>query len=52
MVCLGNRILDAIAYFILTHILIASHGKDSALGVAVGRDFKGKVSMVLYIVAT
>jgi uncharacterized membrane protein len=41
----------AIAYFILTRILIASHGKDSALAQAVGRDFKGKVSLVLYIVA-
>lgn len=41
----------AIAYFILSRILVASHGKDSALARAVGRDFKGKVSVLLYIVA-
>lgn len=38
----------AIAYFILSRILIARHGKDSALAAALGRDFKGKVSVVIY----
>jgi uncharacterized membrane protein len=41
----------AIAYFILSRILVASHGKDSTLARAVGRDFKGKVSLLFYIVA-
>jgi uncharacterized membrane protein len=41
----------AIAYFILTRALIALHGRDSALATAVGRDFKGKVSVVGYAVA-
>ncbi|OUL18850.1 TMEM175 family protein [Nostoc sp. 106C] len=41
----------AIAYFILTLALVAHHGRDSALAIAVGRDFKGKISVVLYAVA-
>ena len=41
----------AIAYFILARVLIAYHGKDSALAKALGKDFKGKVSVVLYAVA-
>ncbi|MBE9178816.1 DUF1211 domain-containing protein [Oculatella sp. LEGE 06141] len=42
---------NAIAYFILARRLIACHGKDSALAIALGRDFKGKVSVVIYAVA-
>jgi uncharacterized membrane protein len=38
----------AIAYFILTRVLIALHGRSSVLASAVGRDFKGKVSMAAY----
>jgi uncharacterized membrane protein len=41
----------AIAYFILTRTLIARHGKDSAIATALGRDFKGKISVVLYALA-
>lgn len=41
----------AIAYFILAHVLISHHGRDSALAKALGKDFKGKVSVVLYAVA-
>jgi uncharacterized membrane protein len=44
-------LLAAIAYFILTRILVAHHGEDSTLAMAVGRDFKGKVSLVIYAVA-
>ncbi len=40
-----------VAYYILTRALIALHGRDSALASAVGRDFKGKVSVVIYAVA-
>jgi len=40
-----------VAYFILTRALISHHGMDSALATALGRDFKGKVSLVLYAVA-
>jgi uncharacterized membrane protein len=41
----------AVAYFILTRALIAHHGRESALATALGRDLKGKVSVVFYAVA-
>jgi TMEM175 potassium channel family protein len=41
----------AIAYFILTRVLVSYHGRDSALAKAVGKDFKGKVSVVFCAVA-
>ena len=43
-------LLAAIAYFILAHTLIALHGADSVLANALGRDWKGKVSVVIYLV--
>lgn len=46
-----NLVLAAVAYFILVRALIAVHGHDSVLATAVGRDFKGKVSVVIYLVA-
>ena len=44
-------LLAACAYFILTRALIALHGKDSALAIALGRDMKGKISPVFYALA-
>ena len=41
-------LLAAVAYFILTRTLISLHGQDSALATALGADFKGKVSIVIY----
>jgi uncharacterized membrane protein len=41
----------SIAYFILSRALISLHGKDSVLATAVGRDFKGQISTLLYLVA-
>jgi uncharacterized membrane protein len=41
----------AVAYFILTKVLISLHGADSVLATALGGDFKGKISMVIYLVA-
>ncbi|TMH27870.1 MAG: DUF1211 domain-containing protein [Betaproteobacteria bacterium] len=40
-----------IAYFILTRVLLATHGQDSLLAKALGSDFKGKISVVLYLAA-
>ncbi|OCR00307.1 hypothetical protein BCD67_25235 [Oscillatoriales cyanobacterium USR001] len=40
-----------VAYFILTRTLISHHGKDSTLAIAVGKDIKGKVSVIIYFVA-
>jgi len=44
-------LMAAIAYFILQRQIIAQHGKDSLLLKAVGKDLKGKISPVLYIIA-
>jgi TMEM175 potassium channel family protein len=42
--------LAAIAYYILQGVIIAQHGRDSKLAKSIGRDFKGKVSPVLYAI--
>jgi uncharacterized membrane protein len=47
----GVLLLAAIAYFTLTRTLIFHHGQDSALANALGRDFKGKLSVLIYAVA-
>jgi uncharacterized membrane protein len=44
-------LMAAVAYFILTVALVRSNGKDSPVARAVGADFKGKVSVVIYCVA-
>lgn len=40
-------LLASIAYYILIRVSIALHGTDSALAIAVGRDLKGKLSVLL-----
>lgn len=42
-------LMAALAYFILQKIIIQNHGNDSILAKAIGNDFKGKISPVLYI---
>jgi uncharacterized membrane protein len=44
-------LMAAIAYYILARCLLAVHASDSVLAVALGRDFKGKISPVIYLVA-
>ena len=44
-------LLAAVAYYILVRALIAHHGKNSTLALAIGQDFKGKISVVLYAAA-
>ena len=44
-------LLAAIAYFVLQTAIVAEHGKDSALAVALGRDLKGKLSPAIYSAA-
>ncbi len=43
--------LAAMAYYILQSVILASEGCDSRLAAALGRDFKGKISPVLYAIA-
>jgi uncharacterized membrane protein len=40
----------AIAYLILQQSIIASQGKESVLRQAIGQDWKGKLSPLLYLV--
>ena len=44
-------LLAAIAYFILTRVLLSLHSKGSKLAVALGSDFKGKISLAIYAIA-
>src|ERR1051325_9222377 len=44
-------LLAAIGFFVLVRVLISVHGRDSALATAIGRDFKGKISPIFYLVA-
>jgi len=44
-------LLAAIAYYLLTLALLAHHGRDSVLAIALGRDVKGKISIVCYLLA-
>jgi uncharacterized membrane protein len=39
------------AYYVMTRVLLASHGPDSLLARALGRDLKGRVSLLLYALA-
>ncbi len=45
-------LLSAVAFTILTTCLVGCNGKDSAIARALGDDRKGKLSMLLYSVAT
>ena len=47
----GVLLLAALAYRVLQTAIVAQQGADSRLGAAVGKDIKGKLSAVLYVVA-
>jgi uncharacterized membrane protein len=44
-------VMAALAYYLLSQCLIHYHKEGSVLGSAVGSDFKGKVSIVIYATA-
>jgi uncharacterized membrane protein len=44
-----NLLCASIAYFILQQALIRQQGRDGALAQAVGRDWKGKASPLIYL---
>jgi uncharacterized membrane protein len=44
-------LMAGIAYYILARSLIAHHGKESTLARAIGKDFKGIISVVFYAIA-
>jgi uncharacterized membrane protein len=43
--------MAALAYHLLTRSLVLHHGAGSALCKAIGKDRKGKISLILYIIA-
>lgn len=46
-----NLLMSAIAYTILQVLIIRHHGKNHILAEAVGSDWKGKISLALYVLA-
>ena len=44
-------LMSAAAYFILERIILNSQGRNSILAQAVGKDVKGKLSPILYLLA-
>jgi uncharacterized membrane protein len=44
-------LMAAVAYWILQQLIIASQGPDSLLKKAVGSDWKGKISPLIYLIA-
>lgn len=44
-------LMAAIAYYILQSLILKSHGPGSLLARAVGKDWKGKASPILYVLA-
>jgi uncharacterized membrane protein len=44
-------LLAACGYFLLVRSLLSLHGTHSALAAALGGDFKGKISILLYLLA-
>ncbi len=44
-------LFSGIAYYLLVRALLARHGHDSELAKAIGKDFKGKISVVFYALA-
>ena len=47
----GVLLMSALAYYLLSRCLIAHDGRESTLGSAVRRDFKGRISVVIYVAA-
>jgi uncharacterized membrane protein len=43
--------MAAIAYWLLQHTIISAQGRDSLLKAAVGKDWKGRLSPLLYAIA-
>ena len=44
-------LFSGVAYYVLSQALIRHHGKHSTLGIAVGKDVKGIISLVVYLIA-
>ncbi len=47
----GVLLMSALSYYLLSRCLIKHEGRESLLGSAVGKDFKGRISVVIYVAA-
>jgi uncharacterized membrane protein len=45
-------LLAALAYWLLTRAIVSTEGPESRVGAALGSDLKGRVSILVYVVAT
>ncbi len=43
-------LMSGVAYYFLPHCLASVHGKDSVIAKALGKDFKGIASVIMYII--
>jgi uncharacterized membrane protein len=46
-----DLLLAACAFYLLVRLLLSLHGSDSTLAAALGSDFKGRISIVFYVIA-
>jgi uncharacterized membrane protein len=44
-------LMCAVAYYLLTQAIIVRHGPNSVLARAIGKDWKGKIPLVAYVLA-
>ena len=44
-------LFSALAYYILQSMILKRHGKDTRLAKAIGKDLKGKLSIILNLIA-
>ena len=44
-------LLAALSYYLLQNLIVAGQGRDSKLATSIGRDLKGKLSPLLYVIA-
>jgi uncharacterized membrane protein len=45
------QLMAGVAYYLLTRVLVAHHGSESSLAVALGGDRKGRLSVMIYAIA-
>ncbi|MEP6617270.1 MAG: TMEM175 family protein [Ginsengibacter sp.] len=45
-----NLLMAGVAYYLLAHSLVRLHGKSSTIGIAIGNDRKGKLSVIIYAI--
>ena len=43
-------LMSGVAYFLLAQCLVHVHGKESTLGMAIGKDRKGILSIIIYAI--